>query len=187
MTKNIHKQEYDQSRNVHCWLNMTYRWLSTAAEVRNELEPYWSFRNDTAVLDMIAMKGRRIIMSSSLQQRALNQLHINHMGIEKTGLFACLSIYWTYINNDTEKKILKLPCMLWFSSNTTKGKTILHNITGKPWKTVGPDSSSINNKHYLCIVVYHSKFPVIRQKGDGDDNLIKHVWLFLHNTGFQAD
>ena len=35
----------------------------------------------------------------------LNQLHSNHMGIEKTRLLACKSIYWIGINADIETHI----------------------------------------------------------------------------------
>ena len=31
------------------------------------------------------------------------------------------------------------------------------------WKSVGTDMFTINNNHYLCILDYHSKFPVIKQ------------------------
>ena len=38
-------------------------------------------------------------------QQALQQLHINDMGTEKTKLLACKSGYWTGINADIENHI----------------------------------------------------------------------------------
>ena len=35
----------------------------------------------------------------------LEQLHMNHIGMEKTELLACKSIYWSGINNNIEKYI----------------------------------------------------------------------------------
>ena len=51
---------------------------------------------------------------------------------------------------------------------------MLHEIPGGLWEAVGTDIFTIDNKHYLCTVDYHGKFPVIRQvEGFMADNLIK--------------
>ena len=80
---------------------MLHGWLSVRPEVQKELQPYWSFRDEIAINDGITMKGKRIIIPpSSLQGNMLNQLDINHMGIEKTWLLACKSICWINMNVD---------------------------------------------------------------------------------------
>ena len=53
----------------------------------------------------IVMKGRSIIIPMSLQERALEQLHVNHMDIEKTRFLACQSIYGNNISADIENAI----------------------------------------------------------------------------------
>ena len=53
-------------------------------EVIKEVQLYWSFRDEIVVTDGIAVKGRRIIMLVSLQRRALDQMHVKQIGIEKT-------------------------------------------------------------------------------------------------------
>ena len=59
-------------------------WPNSKDEVSEELKPYWSYRDELAVMDTVVLKGRCIIIPNSLKQQVLNQLHINHMGIEKT-------------------------------------------------------------------------------------------------------
>ena len=54
------------------------------------------------------MKGRIIILTS-LQKRALDQLHINYMGKEKARLLVCESIYGIDINADIENAIKNCP------------------------------------------------------------------------------
>ena len=44
-----------------------------------------------AVIDGVIMKGRCIIIPEVLKPQALDQLHINHMGIEKN--YWCVSPY----------------------------------------------------------------------------------------------
>ena len=41
------------------------------------------FQDDMAVIDRVILKGRHIVKPQSLQWQALEQLHINHMEIEK--------------------------------------------------------------------------------------------------------
>ena len=54
------------------------------------------------VMDGIILKGRQIIILKELQKQVMDQLHTNHMGIEKTRLLAYESIYWIGINTDIE-------------------------------------------------------------------------------------
>ena len=49
-----------------------------------------------------------------------------------------------------------------------------HGIPGRPWESVRAYIFSINNKNYLCIVDYHSKFLAIKLvTGFSTYNLIK--------------
>ena len=54
------------------------------------------------------MKVKRII-PASLQGKALNQMHMNYMVIEKIRLFACESIYYINMNTDIEGTIKNCP------------------------------------------------------------------------------
>ena len=57
------------------------------------MKPHWTFVNYLFMIDGIAMAGKRAIMLEELQQQSLDQLHINHMGIEKTRLLPRISLY----------------------------------------------------------------------------------------------
>ena len=61
-------------------------WLSTKDELHSDLGLYWSYRDDLAVIDGVVMKGRCIIIPVVLRHEVLDQLHLNHMHIEKTKL-----------------------------------------------------------------------------------------------------
>ena len=58
-----------------------------------------------AVIDGVNMKGRCIVVPEVLQQEAFQQLHINHMGIDKTRLLVHESVYWIGMNADIENHI----------------------------------------------------------------------------------
>ena len=138
---------------------------------------YWSFRNEVEVTEGIAMKGRRIIIPSSLQKRALDQLDVNHMGIEQTRLLAHESMYWINIDTYVENVLKIALYVLIFRPQNTK-KRCCH-------MRYKADHFIINNKHYLCIVDYQRKFQVIKYvRRLIADNLIKNVRLSLHNMDF---
>ena len=60
-----------------------------------------------AVINRIILKGRHVVIPETLQRQALEQLHVNHMGMEKTNLLACESIYRTGMNSDIENCMKK--------------------------------------------------------------------------------
>ena len=46
--------------------SIIHGWLSRRGEDRKELQPYWPFIDNIAVIDRISGKGRRIILPTSL-------------------------------------------------------------------------------------------------------------------------
>ena len=93
-----------------------YSWPSTKSEVQKEIQHYWSIREEIAIIDGIAMKGRRIITPASLSEKARYHLHISYMGIEKTRVLAHDSTYWINMNADIKVVI----------------KTALHVLINRP-------------------------------------------------------
>ena len=59
-------------------------WPDTKDELHTDLRFYWLYRDKLAVIDDIILKGRHKVISNSLRQQVLDQLHTNHRGIEKT-------------------------------------------------------------------------------------------------------
>ena len=80
-----------------------YRWQLTKAELQKETQSYWSFRDEIVVIDMIAVKGIIITIPTLVQKKDLDQLYVNHMGIEKTIILSQESVYWINIPTDIEK------------------------------------------------------------------------------------
>ena len=107
-------------------------WLSMKDELHNDLRLYWSYRDDLAVIDGVVIKGRWILIPTSLKQQVLDQLHTNHMGIEKTKLLAHESVYWADINTDIEKHIKNCTTCLEFQQIQPKEKIIHHDIQVGP-------------------------------------------------------
>ena len=101
---------------------MLHDWPVTKAEVQKELEPYLSFRDEIAVIDRTAMKGIRMIVLVSLQDKALKQVHQNHIAIEKARLLAHESIYWINMNENIEEAIKNCLTVLTFRKHDQRTK-----------------------------------------------------------------
>ena len=144
-----------------------------------DLKPYWSYRDELPVIDGIVLKGRPIIIPTSLGQQELDQLHTNHMGIEKTKLPACESVYWSSINVD----IKNCATCLEYKQMQPKEMIIYHDIPLRPWEVLGTDIFHFNNKNYLCIVDYHSKFLIKRLEGLSAESLITMTKVIFAEYG----
>ena len=82
---------------------------------QQNLRPYWTFQDGMAVTDGVCLKGRHIVIPNTLQKQVLQQLHVNHMGMGKTKLLDCRSIYWPGVKSNFEKYIINSLLLLNFS------------------------------------------------------------------------
>ena len=90
------------------------------------------------------MKGAGIIMPVLLQNRALKQLYLYHMAIEKKRLLACKPIYWVTMNANIEEKIQNWHTCFVFQATQPKNKTMSHKLLLRLWESVGGDMFIIN-------------------------------------------
>ena len=56
---------------------------------------------------------------------------------------------------------LKCTCLEFHPTELTD-KLRAHGIQDSPWETEGAEVFILNNKTYMCIVEYHSSFPVMK-------------------------
>ena len=82
---------------------------------KEDLQPYWTFRDEIAMIDGTAIKGR-IIIPAVLQDKVLKQVHMNHLGTKKTRLLPYESIYWMAMNAGIEEMVKKCPSSLAFQT-----------------------------------------------------------------------
>ena len=110
-----------------------------------KLKPYWSYRDELAVIDGMILKGRHIIIPNSLRQQVLDQLHTNHMGIEKTRLLAHECVYWHSINADIEKYIKQCATCLEFSRCSQRKRSFIMMYPSGPGKQLEQMYCKLNN------------------------------------------
>ena len=140
-------------------------WPRTKDELHTKIRPYWSYRDELAVINGVILKWRCIIIPDNLKQQVLTQLHTNHMGIEKTKQLAHESVFWHNINSNIEAYIKNCATCLEFQQTQPKEKIMHHDIPLRPWEAISANVFDFRNKHYNlhCIVDYNSKSPVVKR------------------------
>ena len=120
------------------WL-VIYVWTSTRAEFKELIQEFSLFWIDIAVMNGIVMKGRKIIIPTSLQERALDELCIHHMVLEEK--LAGESVYWIKLMLILETP-LKLLNTSWVSGLTTKRQT-LYDVDCQSCEAKGLNADSL--------------------------------------------
>ena len=178
------QQASSQDNHLQKLKNIIAVWPDSKDEIITELKLYCSYRDELAVIDVIILKGRCIIIPNSLRQQVLNQLHTNHMGIDRMKLIAYKCVYWCSINADIEKYTNQCATCLEFQQMEPKEKIIHHDIPLRPWEVVRADVFHFNNVNYLCVVDYNSKFPIVlRLQGLMAEHLINAVTAIFAKYG----
>ena len=75
-------------------------------------------------------------------------------------------------------------CVFNFSRCSQRKKIIHHDIPLRLLEIIGTDIFHFNNKNYLCIIDYNSKFPVIKRlEGLSVENLINTIKVIFAEYG----
>ena len=93
-----------------------YSLVLIKAGSQKDLQSYWSFRDEIAIIGGIAVKGTIIRTHAVVQDKGLKQLYLNHMGIENTRLLAYDYIYCINMNANIEEMVNNCPTCLDFQA-----------------------------------------------------------------------
>ena len=67
-------------------------WPENKDQVPQEMRMYWTIQDHMVVIEGIMMKGRYVVIPKILKMQALDQLHVKHVGKEKTKFLAHESV-----------------------------------------------------------------------------------------------
>lgn len=137
-------------------------WPDTPRQVSKSIRQYWSCRNELSLEDGLVMFGERIIIPRTKQDEVLQKLHYGHQGVSKCQLRAKSCVFWPGINKSIEEIVSKCSICQQYQRNNQPEPLMPHEVPQRPWQTVGMDMFYFDNKDYLLIADYYSKFPFVR-------------------------
>ncbi|XP_050548981.1 uncharacterized protein K02A2.6-like [Daktulosphaira vitifoliae] len=133
-------------------------WPTNKNLVEDCLKPYWCYRDEINVIDNLVFKGHCLVIPHSLRSQMLNLIHEGHMGIERCRNQIKDVLFWPNITNDIKNIVESCEICMKYHKGNKREPMISHPIPDLPWQKLGVDFFHYNNKTYLLVVDYFSKY-----------------------------
>ncbi|KAK2705599.1 hypothetical protein QYM36_015852 [Artemia franciscana] len=133
-------------------------WPNARKQCAMDLLAYWNLQHELSYMNGIIFKGERIVIPRKMRPQILQQLHVSHLGMEKTKQCARMLVYWPKMNGDIKRQITNCPTCQKHSCNNQKEPLMNSQIQLVPWQQVASDIFDWNEAKYLITVDYHSHF-----------------------------
>ena len=141
-------------------------WPKDVTEVPESIRPWWTFRDELAILDGVVYKGPIVVIPTSMHRDMLKRLHVSHQGLEATLRRARQSMFWHGMAVDVKRQIANCkPCSR--DAPEHKKETLLTQaVPNKPWRKVGMDIFTHSSIIYIVIVDYFSDYFEFKKLSD---------------------
>ena len=138
-------------------------WPANRRSVNPCIRHYWAMRDLLSVEDGIVLMSERVIIPLPSRKSILETIHSGHQGITKNQLLAKTTVYWPNINQDIENFVNNCEVCQQALPSQSHEPLHQHPIPERAWQVLGTDLFNWNNKDFLIIVDYYSKFSYIRK------------------------
>jgi transposase InsO family protein len=130
-----------------------------------------AYRDEITIENGILMKGKRILIPTTLQVEILGKLHAAHQGEEKTKLRARTSIRLLAKDERRYRQNNQIcrTCQE-FQPTQTRQALIPTEVPPRPWHTIATDLFYLDNTEYLLVSDYYSKYPFVSKIPKGQSN-----------------
>ena len=134
-------------------------WPQHRQNCKESIWDCWNFRDELSVIiDGIILKGQKIFVPKSLRPEMLDKIHTGHLGIEKALNRTREILFWPQMATEIQKKVAScLICTHTRNSNPSEPMKP-HEIPDRLWQKVGTDLFTVDNKQYLVVVDYYSRY-----------------------------
>ncbi|EZA62194.1 hypothetical protein X777_02820 [Ooceraea biroi] len=106
----------------------------------------------------LLFKNDCVVVPKQLRPDIVDRLHYNHLGIEKTKARAREIVFWPSMSKQIQEKIANCKTCLRFQRSNNKETLKPTEIMDSPWEMVGIDFFKFQNRIYLLITDYFSKY-----------------------------
>ncbi|KAF6030025.1 hypothetical protein EB796_011680 [Bugula neritina] len=126
------------------------------------LKPYWNVRHDLSTHDEIILKGsNKILVSTSLRKRIINEIHKGHLRVTKCIEKAKNAVYWPGYTNQITDAVDS--CEVCHENARANAKTILeqYEIPEYAMQSISIDIVQLEGVEYLVTVDRYSKWLLV--------------------------
>ena len=126
------------------------------------LIPYYQARESLTVCNDLLLFNERIVVPKALRKETLQRVHSGHQGVEKCRARVAVSVWWPGVYRDVQTMVQS--CQECAKLSLTKKEPLIPTpLPDYPWQLVGTDLFELNQKHYLLVVDYFSRYPEVLQ------------------------
>ena len=136
---------------------------ASSTECHKSVKPYFNYHDELPVVDALMLKGNRIVVPTKLRSSCLAMLHIAHMGMKKTLLWARQSIFWRGITKDITQLISSYSACIKHASRNSSEPLINDIAATKPWQALSFDNFEWQGQKYLIILYHFSRFVIVKK------------------------
>ena len=137
---------------------IVYGWPDSKSETPLSVREYWDSRDMLSVTDGIVYKGMRIVIPPSLRNHMLKLIHESHLGIVKCKHRAREVMYWPAMNTAIEEEVRNCSKCAMYPNKQSREPLKPTSPPKIPYGEVGCDLFDFEQKKYLMIVDYHSRY-----------------------------
>ncbi|UYV79391.1 K02A2.6-like [Cordylochernes scorpioides] len=144
LTKNFEAQQEDTT--LKAVVNYLKQGWPDKKKMSQALFSYWHVKDELGLQNGLLMRSCRLVIPASLKLEILDKLHAGHFGITKTRLRA------------------RETCSVCILEAVSKNEPLIPtNFPTRPWQKIGMDLFKFENKWYLVVIGYYSRFPEMIQ------------------------
>lgn len=147
-------------------------WPKNRNDVNSIAKCYWDFREELSVLDGIILKNSLIVVPKVLRSEMLKKLHGGHVALTTCKIRARSSVFWPGLNKDLSNYINKCESCIKYQPSNRKEPLLSHEIEKIPWYKIGMDICMYDDKYYLVLIDYYSKFLEVAMLQDLTTNCV---------------
>ncbi|UYV66095.1 K02A2.6-like [Cordylochernes scorpioides] len=124
---------------------------------------YWHVKDELGVQNGLLMRSCRLVIPASMKLEILDKLHAGHFEItKKKRLRARETVWWPGISEEIAETVRK--CSVCIQEAVSKHEPLISTkFPTRPSQKIGMDLFKFENKWYLVVIDYYSRFPEMIQ------------------------
>ena len=132
-------------------------------EIPDCIKPYFTFRDELAIVNGLILKGDRILIPKSLREQCMKRLHKSHMGITKTLAHACTSVFWPDMGKDFTDFLSTCGSCAKYQDKQQKEPYQTLDTNTTPWSNISLDNFEFKGNKYLMILDTCTKLMIVHK------------------------
>ena len=133
-------------------------WPTEKENVVLAVRNLFAVRGSFSVHDGLLVYNDRLVIPYKLRAFYLSKIHEGHLGIVKCRERASQSVWWPGLSSEIKEKIGNCEFCVRKLPSQTREPLLPTPLPSRPFEKVAADICEKNNKHYLIIVDYYSRW-----------------------------